>query len=52
MNFNVFLGTIYDDLVSKRILTEQIPPKDLNEKIARLNAYLEKLEIPLYEKKI
>ena len=44
MNFNVFLGTIYDDLVSKRILTEQIPPKDLNEKIARLNAYLEKLE--------
>ena len=44
MNFKVFLGTIYDDLVSKRIIIEKEQPQDLDEKINRLNQYLEKLE--------
>ena len=44
MNFKAFLGTIYDDLVNKKIIIEKEQPKDLDEKIDRLNAYLEKLE--------
>lgn len=44
MNFKVFLGTIYDDLVNKKIIIEKEQPKDLDGKIARLNRYLEKLE--------
>ena len=43
MNFKAFLGTIYDDLVNKKIIIEKEQPKDLDEKIDRLNAYLEKL---------
>lgn len=44
MNFKVFLGSIYDDFVNKGIINEKEKPKDLDEKINRLNKYLEKLE--------
>ena len=44
MNFKVFLGIIYDDLVNKKIIIEKEQSKDLDGKIARLIRYLEKLE--------
>ena len=44
MNFKVFLGNMYDDFVSKGIILEKEKARDLDEKIDRLNKYLEKLE--------
>ena len=44
MKFKVFLGTLYDDLVNRNIIKETEKTHDLNEKIERLNKYLERLK--------
>ena len=44
MNFKVFLGSIYDDFINKGIIIEKEKAKDLDEKVNRLNKYLQKLE--------